>query len=513
MLAVEFGLATRSHTSRERRNAVRGRFGIELQRASPAFLSSSARCASSAALASASITGPTSVVSKSRDRRRRAPASRRRSSPAWCRRHRPGRTARASAEQRWPALWKAEAMTSRVTCSGSADESTIIAFCPPVSAISGMIGPSRSASVRLMARAVSVEPVKATPAISGCAVSAAPTCRRRARAGRRPRNARLVHQLDRERADQRRLLGRLGDRGIARGERGGDRADEDREREIPRADAGEHAAAVEAELVLLAGRSRERHRGGELAPRFGRVIAQEIDRLAHFEHRVGKVLPASRMHSEKNSSRCARTGRRRGRAAGAGLAAERSHSMLRGMRGANHAVDVGGVARRRADGRAGCRTARRSARAQRLAAEVGRRSSCGFRARQPLEQRLAHQRIAEIDAGAVARALPKIALGSGIAGLRLGSSASSSATGSRTRASTGTSSSAMRLTKRSWRRFRAGAGRDRRAAPCGCRPARRCAPASASRRSRARAWRAPRTAPRPCRGGAGTRTASCRPAP
>ena len=111
-------------------------------------------------------------------------------------------------------------MTSRVTCSGSAELSTIIAFWPPVSAINGMIGPSRSASVRLIARAVSVEPVKATPASSGCAVSAAADP---AVAGRELDDvlgdARLVHQLDRERADQRRLLGRLGDDGIARGER------------------------------------------------------------------------------------------------------------------------------------------------------------------------------------------------------------------------------------------------------------------------------------------------------
>ena len=48
-----------------------------------------------------------------------------------------------SAEQRWPALSKAEVSTSATTCSGSADESTIIAFCPPVSAISGTIGPGR----------------------------------------------------------------------------------------------------------------------------------------------------------------------------------------------------------------------------------------------------------------------------------------------------------------------------------------------------------------------------------
>ena len=41
------------------------------------------------------------------------------------------------AEQRWPAESKAEAITSCTTCSGRADESTINAFWPPVSAISG----------------------------------------------------------------------------------------------------------------------------------------------------------------------------------------------------------------------------------------------------------------------------------------------------------------------------------------------------------------------------------------
>jgi hypothetical protein len=44
-------------------------------------------------------------------------------------------------EQRCPALSKAEARTSATTCSASAEESTIIAFCPPVSAMNGTIGP------------------------------------------------------------------------------------------------------------------------------------------------------------------------------------------------------------------------------------------------------------------------------------------------------------------------------------------------------------------------------------
>ncbi|MNC71198.1 hypothetical protein D3C75_1220920 [compost metagenome] len=42
------------------------------------------------------------------------------------------------AEQRCPALSKAEDTTSTTTCSVRAEESTIIAFMPPVSAISGV---------------------------------------------------------------------------------------------------------------------------------------------------------------------------------------------------------------------------------------------------------------------------------------------------------------------------------------------------------------------------------------
>ena len=80
-----------------------------------------------------------------------------------------------AAEQRWPADWKAEAITSLTICSGSAEESAIIAFWPPVSATSTAICASRAASARLIAHAVSVAPVNTTPATRGSRVSAAPT--------------------------------------------------------------------------------------------------------------------------------------------------------------------------------------------------------------------------------------------------------------------------------------------------------------------------------------------------
>ena len=75
--------------------------------------------------------------------------------------------ATALPEQRWPAERKAEVTTSSATCSGRAVASTIMALTPPVSAISGTIGPSFAASARLMSRATSVEPVNTTPATRG----------------------------------------------------------------------------------------------------------------------------------------------------------------------------------------------------------------------------------------------------------------------------------------------------------------------------------------------------------
>ena len=124
--------------------------------------------------ASASITGPTSVASSAA-----SPVAN--SSAAPCN---ISMTLSAmlscthssrSAEQRWPAERKALCTTASTTCSGSALESTSMALMPPVSAISGVMGPSLAASARLMILATWVEPVNTTPATPGAATSAAPT--------------------------------------------------------------------------------------------------------------------------------------------------------------------------------------------------------------------------------------------------------------------------------------------------------------------------------------------------
>jgi hypothetical protein len=95
-------------------------------------------------------------------------------------------------------------------------------------------------------------------------------------------NARLEQQAHRGSSDQRGLLGRLGNNGIAGRERRGDLAGEDRQWKIPRRNAREDAAAVQFDLVALAGGAGERRGAGKIRSCTHRVVAQIIDRLAHF---------------------------------------------------------------------------------------------------------------------------------------------------------------------------------------------------------------------------------------
>ena len=127
---------------------------------------------------------------------------------------------RRSAEQRWPDERKAEVTTSSVTCSGSAVASTIIGLMPPVSAISGTIAASLPASARLIARATSVEPVKATPGDAGVGDErgADPAVARKEmeRARRDAGGMQNAHRLG---GDERRLLGGLRHHAVAGDER------------------------------------------------------------------------------------------------------------------------------------------------------------------------------------------------------------------------------------------------------------------------------------------------------
>ena len=79
--------------------------------------------------------------------------------------------------------------------------------------------------------------------------------------GGTPASSSILHGA---RRDERRLLGRLREHRVAGSERRRDLSGEDRERKIPRADADEHAATAQPQLVALARRARQAHAGAEL---------------------------------------------------------------------------------------------------------------------------------------------------------------------------------------------------------------------------------------------------------
>ena len=93
-------------------------------------------------------------------------------------------------------------------------------------------------------------------------------------------HAGAMQDIHRARGDQRRLLRRLGDDRVARSQCRTHLAAEDRQWEIPRADAGKDAAAHELKLIALAGRAGKAQRLGEIGAPARGVVAQEIHGFA-----------------------------------------------------------------------------------------------------------------------------------------------------------------------------------------------------------------------------------------
>ena len=258
-----------------------------------------------------------------------------------------------------------------------------------------------------MARAVAVEPVKATPATSGWATSAAPerAVARHQMQGRTGMPA-SCSSRDRDGGDQRRLRRRLGDDAVAGDERGRDLAGEDREREVPRRDAEEDAAPAQDQPVLLAGRAGQRGRRGEFRLGLGGVVAAEIDRLAQFGDGVVERLAGLGLQQGQQQA-AALLHQIGGLAQGGGAAAGR-----RGVPGGEAAW----AARRRrsASAASASRTVadrlavdRRQHRARRAAGSLAVDDRAGFReglggaAAISRQQRLEALGMAEFDAGRV----------------------------------------------------------------------------------------------------------------
>ena len=168
-----------------------------------------------------------------------------------------------------------------------------------------------------MSRAVSIEPVNATPAsrASGSTAPAivgpSPGRNCSARCGRPASNSSATTRA----ADERRLLGRLGKDRVAGRERRGDLPRKNRDREIPRTDADEYAAALEPQCIALARRAGQQHRRRERAARFVRVVPQKVDGLADLGERVSN--PARPLR-RRTAQRVRRDGLRCGRPPRAG---------------------------------------------------------------------------------------------------------------------------------------------------------------------------------------------------
>ena len=114
------------------------------------------------------------------------------------------------------------------------------------------------------------------------------------------RHTRSVQQIDRRLRHARGLLGGLGQHGVASRQRGGQLARKNGQRKVPRADADPHATRGEAQGVGLSGHAVHevglrvlhlRHQHG-LHDALGLVgvVAQKVDRLAHFSYRVAPGL-------------------------------------------------------------------------------------------------------------------------------------------------------------------------------------------------------------------------------
>ena len=238
------------------------------------------------------------------DARRRPPARR---APTSRRSSRSGRRSRRSAESGWPSA------------------------------------SSRPASVRCSRRATSVEPVNITPWTRGVGRPArrrpfrrGPAAAAARRAARRPRAAGATACG----GDQRRLLGRLGEHRVAGGQRGGDLAGEDRQREVPRADADDRA---ERRLAWRCRSRRAPARRSSAGSRPPRALRRS---------RSPAVLPASRTSSAISAwhvglqQRRRRARASRARSAG-GVAAQAGAPSARMSRAASTSPAVGFASRGR----------------------------------------------------------------------------------------------------------------------------------------------------------------------
>ena len=179
---------------------------------------------------------------------------------------------------------------------------------------------------------------------------------------------------------------------------------------------------MEAELVDLPGRAGQRGRGAEQAARFGGVVAQEIDRFAHFEHRVGDGL-AGLAHAQREQGVAVIFEQVGGAVEQARpfVATKRVPRGLGRGGGAHHRVDIGGggVANV-ADFDSGIERRGHRDRLGALAERRDRGPILVFEFLQPRHQRVALGWVAKVQSGAVATPAGKDRIGEWDVGAALG---------------------------------------------------------------------------------------------
>ena len=138
-------------------------------------------------------------------------------------------------------------------------------------------------------------------------------------------DAGFVQQADHRLRNERCLLGRLGGHRVAGDERSRDLTGEDREREVPRADANEHAAPVQLQRVALAGRAGQRRSARAcLRPRSRSSAGSRSPRALPPRRRRGSCALLSRAARRTRASAPAAGRQRAARRLRAGPAARRS---------------------------------------------------------------------------------------------------------------------------------------------------------------------------------------------
>ena len=288
-----------------------------------------------------------------------------------------------------------------------------MALRPPVSAMSGTMAPRRSASARWIAQPVALEPVKATPATRGSLTRAAPTAPSPGSSCSTPGGTPAsLQQLGGQEGDDGRLLGRLGEHRVAGRQRRRHLAGEDRQREVPRARCRRTARGPRSSRVLVSPVGPLSATGPANSRRASRrVVAQEVDGLAHVAERVLQRLAGLAHHHRHQAHAVAlvevgglvedRRARR---------AAQPVPGVRRPLRARDRLLDRRGIGRaHRADALAPVVRAqhelRRLGAGQRLAVDDGRGGERRLELRGDLgQQRLAHGGLVERHAAAVAAA-------------------------------------------------------------------------------------------------------------